>query len=126
MVANGSLASTKSMLRVVPKIQVPDDSSWSEDAETASSILSRPLRAQVMAYLNSDKGRKGVTRYEISNDTGVPMPTVTEALKIAEDKGLVRVETRRRNEGHGANLYFLDWNKYERAVHAFLDFAIGR
>lgn len=114
------------MIGTVPKIDMPDSSAWSEDAEIASAVLSRPRRAEVMAFLNSDRGRKGVTRQEIVDATGATGPIVTEALRVAEAHGLVTVQPRRKNEGHGANIYMLDWQSYERAVLAWTDFVLGR
>lgn len=109
----------------VPEIKTPDDDAWSEGAETASLLLSRPLRARVMAYLNSIASTTGATKAEIMKATGASVGTVNQTLALAEERGLLEVKPQRYAEDNGANRYFLDTEKYRQAVHAWMEYSLG-
>ncbi|SEB29496.1 hypothetical protein SAMN04489745_0128 [Arthrobacter woluwensis] len=90
------------------------------------ALLSTGLRVSVMAYLNSAEGREGVTKAMIADATGVSMGTINATLIEAEKRGLLTVKVDRVPSQGGVNRYYLDHEKYESAVQAWLDFALGK
>lgn len=111
-------------MHCVPTKDFPDDSAWTEDAETAALLLSKPTRATVLAFLNSPEARSGVTKAAIEQATGVSSSTVRVVLEAAEKRELLFVEPQRK--ASGGHLYRLDQEKYRQAVKAWMNYALGK